>query len=175
MRSMKRTVAAVFASGCAALAAGAAQAHHSFAMYDGKQVRVFTGVVVKVIPDAYHFQIYFVPLDAERKAVVRDQAGNPQIWSVEMDGAAASAADGITESSFAPGTIMSTALYPLRSGQPGGSRGKWGLFTCPAKTPPEPGKNCDSVTGSKSYGAGILPEKEGALAEEYNPDRDRKR
>lgn len=146
-----------------------AMSHHSFAMFDGSQIRVFTGVVVRINPDANHLQIFFAPLDEERKAVIRDEAGEPVIWAVEMGGSAAVAQDGISVNGFPPGTIFSVGLHPLRNGQPAGDRGEAGLFKCPEKTPPAAGMNCDSVQGATSHGEGVIPE-EGALAEEYNPD-----
>jgi hypothetical protein len=36
-------------------AAGPATAHHSYAMYDGSVYRVFTGVIVRIVPNAAHF------------------------------------------------------------------------------------------------------------------------
>lgn len=145
------------------------QAHHSFAMFDGTQIKVFTGVVVRINPDANHLQIFFAPLDEERKAVLRDEAGKPVIWAVEMGGSAAVAQDGISVNGFPPGSIFSVGLHPLRNGQPAGDRGASGLFKCPEKTPPAPGMHCDSVEGSTTHGEGVMPQ-EGALTEAYDPD-----
>jgi len=150
-------------------AAVPSNAHHSFAMFDGSQFKVFTGVVVRINPDANHLQIFFAPLDDERKSVIRDDKGQPVIWAVEMAGAAQAAQMGISVNGFSPGTIFSVGLPPLRNGQPGGDRGQSGLFKCPANTPPAAGLHCDSVDGSTSHGEGVLP-KEGALEHEYNPD-----
>jgi hypothetical protein len=146
-----------------------ALAHHSFAMFDGTQIKVFTGVVVRINPDANHLQIFFAPLDAARKAVLRTDAGEPVIWAVEMGGSAAVAQDGISVNGFPPGTIFSVGLHPLRNGQPAGDRGAAGLFKCPAKTPPAEGLHCDSVDGATAHGRGVIPE-EGALSEEYKPN-----
>src|SRR5690606_39160249 len=93
-----------------------ALAHHSFAMFDGSQVRVFTGVVTRINPDANHLQIFFAPLDDARQTVQRDDAGNPVIWAVEMAGAAQAAQQGISVNGFPPGTIFSIGLHPLRNG-----------------------------------------------------------
>jgi hypothetical protein len=142
----------------AALFAGTASAHHSFAIFDGEVTRVFTGVVTRVNPDANHLQIFFAPMNAERKNVERGPDGKPIVWAVEMAGSAQSANDGISVSSFEPGTIFSVGLHPLRSGQPAGSR-EGTLFKCPPKTPPKPGQNCDSVEGHTVHGTGTaLPE-----------------
>ena len=57
-----------------------AHAHHSYAMYDGSVYRVFTGVIVRVIPNAAHFEFHFVPLNEKRDALVRDEKGEPLVW-----------------------------------------------------------------------------------------------
>ena len=150
--------AAVFAAVVAAVGVRAAQAHHSFAMYDEKKTYVFTGVVTRISPDANHLQIFFSPLDEGRKAVVRNSSGEPVMWAVELRAASQVAQDGVTVEAFPPGTIFSIGLHPLRNGRPAGGRGKSGLFKCPPNTPPTAGKNCDSVTGSTSHGQGPLPQ-----------------
>jgi hypothetical protein len=132
-------------------------AHHSFAMYDEKEVYVFTGVVTRVSPDANHLQIFMSPLDEERKAVVRDAAGEPVTWTIELRAASQVAQEGVTVENFPPGTIMSIGLHPLRNGLPAGGRGKSGLFKCPPRTPPARGQHCDSVPGATSHGGGPLP------------------
>jgi hypothetical protein len=97
-------------------------AHHSFAMYDQSIKYVFTGVVERINPDGAHMQIVFVPLNDARNALVRDAAGKPATWLVEMGGSAASAREGITLDSFPRGTVFSVGLVPLRNGQRGGAR-----------------------------------------------------
>jgi hypothetical protein len=150
--------AAVVVAAVAALGVRAAQAHHSFAMYDEKKTYVFTGVVTRISPDANHLQIFFSPLDAARRAVVRDASGEPVVWAVELRAASQVAQDGVTVDAFPPGTIFSIGLHPLRNGRPAGGRGKSGLFKCPASTPPSADEHCDSVTGSTSHGQGALPQ-----------------
>jgi hypothetical protein len=135
-----------------------AWAHHSFAQYNMEQTKLFTGVVTRVNPDANHLQIFFAPMNEERKNVLRDADNKPVIWAVEMGGSAQSAQEGISVNSFPPGTIFSVGMHPLRSGGPAGSRVNPGaIFKCPEKTPPAAGKHCDSVQGSVSIGKGPLP------------------
>lgn len=148
-----------------------ALAHHSFAMFDGSQIRVFTGVVTRINPDANHLQIFFAPLDDARAAVQRDDNGNPVIWAVEMAGAAQAAQQGISVNGFPPGTIFSIGLHPLRNGQPGGDRGNTALYKCPENTPPSAGEHCWDVEGSTPHGSGEIPE-EGELDEEFVPDEE---
>ena len=135
-----------------------AWAHHSFAQYNMEQTKVFTGVVTRVNPDANHLQIFFAPMNEERKNVLRDSDNKPVIWAVEMGGSAQSATEGISVNTFPPGTIFSVGMHPLRSGGPAGSRVNPGsLYKCPEKTPPAAGKHCDSVQGSMAIGKGPLP------------------
>ena len=158
MTSRRANMLIAAAAGVAAIGIQAALAHHSFAMYDEKKIYVFTGVVTRISPDANHLQIFFSPLDEARKAVVRDAAGEPVMWAVELRAASQVARDGVTVDAFPPGTIFSIGLHPLRNGLPAGGRGKSGLFKCPARTPPASGMHCDSVAGSTSHGQGALPQ-----------------
>ena len=130
-------------------------AHHSFALYNMEQTKTFTGVVTRVNPDANHLQIFFAEMNPERKNVIRGADGKPEIWAIEMTGSAQAAADGISVGTFAPGTIFSGAMHPLRSGERAGSR-VGALFKCPEKKPPEAGKHCDSVEGKVQLGGGTL-------------------
>jgi len=132
------------------------QAHHSFAMYDMRATQVFTGVVTRVDPAPNHLQIFFAPMNADRKNVERDAAGEPIVWAVEMTGSAQAARQGISVNTFPPGTVFSVGLHPLRNGEPAGTR-EGGLFKCPERTPPAPGMHCDSVEGHTAIGDEALP------------------
>lgn len=173
----RRPAAVLYAAPAAAvltlLAAHAARAHHSFAMYDQDKTYVFTGVVTRVSPDSNHLQIFFAPLNDERAAVLRDAAGEPVIWAVELRGASQVAQEGVTVSSFEPGTIFSIGLHPLRNGLPAGGRGSYGLFKCPPNTPPARGMHCDSVERATSHGRGTLPRPTASWPEAETPQRSR--
>lgn len=155
MSRSRRLTARLAVAALAALAPAALSAHHSFAMYDQSIRYVFTGVVERINPDAGHLQIFFVPLNEQRDALVRDASGKPATWLVEMGGAAASAREGITVAGFPRGTVFSVGLVPLRNGQRGGARVD-GLFACPKGKSPAPGQHCDSVEGAISHGNGAL-------------------
>jgi len=161
MTTIRRTRAAALCATVLALAGASisrpVRAHHSFAMYDEKKTYVFTGVVTRISPDANHLQIFLSPLNEARDAVVRNAAGQPVVWAVELRAASQVAQAGVTVEAFPPGSIVSVGLHPLRNGLPAGGRGKSGLFKCPERTPPAPGKHCDSVAGSTSHGQGALP------------------
>lgn len=148
--SWQRKTASLFA-GIVLLPIGTALAHHSFAMYDVSETRVFTGVVTRVVPAPNHLKIFFAPMNDERKNVVRDDDDEPVVWSVEMDGSGQMARQGVSVNTFPPGTIISVGLHPLRSGKPAGSR-IGGLFRCPEKTPPSSLEHCDSVEGHSAFG-----------------------
>ncbi len=126
---------AIVAAVAAASVSHVAFAHHSFALYDMEKTKTFTGVVTRVNPDANHLQIFFAEMNPERKNVVRGEDGKPIIWAIEMTGSAQAAADGISVSTFPPGTIFSVGLHPLRSGEQAGSR-VGPMFKCPEKKPP---------------------------------------
>ena len=132
-------------------------AHHSFAMYDTTQVKVFTGVVSRIDPAPNHLQIFFAPMTEDRKGVERDANNQPIIYAVEMGGSAQMARQGVSVNSFPPGTVFSIGLHPLRNGEPAGAA-VGGLFKCPSepRTPPAAGKHCDSVMGNIQIGREAL-------------------
>jgi hypothetical protein len=76
---------------------------------------------------------------------------------VQMESAAEAFQHGITRDSFPQGTVFSMGVHPRRDGKPAGDRGDSGLFQCPKGKVPEPGKHCDSVEGTKTFGEGELP------------------
>ena len=152
-----RIAATLVALVSVALLAPGTEAHHSYAMYDGSLYRVFTGVIVRIVPNAAHFEMHFVPLNEQRDALVRDEKDQPMVWVAQMESAAQALKDGITRESFPQGTVFSMGIHPRRDGKPAGDRGDSGLFQCPKGSKPQPGKHCDSVDGSKTFGAGQLP------------------
>jgi Family of unknown function (DUF6152) len=152
-RSASRRIVAIIAALVAVPVV--VDAHHSFSLYNNEVTKVFTGVVTRVNPDANHLQIFFAPMNADRTNVERGADGKPVIWAVEMAGSAQAATQNISVNNFPPGTIFTTALHPLRSGELAGAR-EGNLFRCPAKKPPAAGKHCDSVDGSTKHGEGAL-------------------
>jgi hypothetical protein len=153
-----RTIVPLIGAASVALVASRADAHHSYSMYDGSVYRVFTGVMVRVIPNAAHFEMHFVPLNDERAALVRDDEGKPLVWVVQMESAAEATRHGITRDAFPQGTVISMGVHPRRDGRPAGDRGDSGLFRCPEGKVPAPGMHCDSVEGSEAFGPGEIPQ-----------------
>ena len=144
----------LLASGAlAALAAGPALAHHSFAMYDQTKTLTMTGVMYQFVAQANHAELHFYLVGPDGK-LQKDKDGKPVPFGVEMMGAAAVAEQGITADSMKNGTIISVKVNPMRDGSNFGSKaGASGLAVCPWKTPPAPGKTCDSVAGNQVLGA----------------------
>jgi hypothetical protein len=149
-----RTAGWVVAVSVALLAAGIcvdpAFAHHSFAMYDQTKTLVLTGVAHQFVAQANHAELHFYVIGPDGK-LEKDQNGQLVDWGVEMAGAAAVARQGITAESFAAGTIFTVHMNPLRSGGNFGSR-VGPIYKCPWRTPPTPGKTCDTVQGMTTIG-----------------------
>ena len=149
----KYTVIAATLVAAAVGAAVPAVAHHSFAMYDQTKTLVLTGVANRFIAQANHAELHFYVIGADGK-LEKDKDGKPVDWGIEMAGAAAVAQQGITAASFPAGTIFSAKVNPLRDGTSFGSRaGGSAIAKCPWKTPPAPGKACDTVKGTELLGA----------------------
>ena len=72
-----------------------ASAHHSFAMYDQTKTTVLTGVAYQFVAQANHAELHFYVIGPDGK-LVKDKDGKNVDWGVEMAGAAAVAAQGIT-------------------------------------------------------------------------------
>src|SRR3954454_23514811 len=112
--------------GCSILLAAAlavpVSAHHSFAMYDQTKVVTLTGVVKQFVPQANHAELHIVMLAPDHKSLAKDTDGKYVEWGVEMAGTAAVAAQGITSTTFPPGTVFSVKVNPLRDGTNFGSR-----------------------------------------------------
>jgi hypothetical protein len=160
MQKVRTVTTLIAATTLGALALGASMAvdaHHSYAMYDGSVYKVFTGVIVRIVPNAAHFEMHFVPLNETRDALVRDAQGEQLVWVVQMESGAEAFKHGITRDTFPQGTVFSMGVHPRRDGKPAGDRGDSGLFQCPKGKVPEAGKHCDTVDGAKAFGEGVLP------------------
>jgi hypothetical protein len=145
MTTQRFITAALLSTACVVVFITPAMSHHSFAMYDQSKTVTLTGVMTRFVAQANHAEIHFVPLGPDGKPM-RSGDGKPITWGVEMAGAAAVAAQGITAATFPAGTIFSVRLNPLRDGSNFGSR-TGAIAKCPAGKVPEAGKHCDSVAG----------------------------
>lgn len=157
-RTLKKWTA-VAAMGVLALSGATVYGHHSFAMYDQTKVVTLTGVMKQFVPQANHAELHFYLLAPDHKGIAKGPDGKNVEWGVEMAGTAQLARQNITAKTFAPGTVFSVKLNPLRDGTNFGARvGSAAIAACPVdpatKRPvlPEPGKHCDSVKGHTLYG-----------------------
>jgi len=109
MKNKLRFLAAVMALG----SAGAALAHHSYAMFDVKQKVTITGTVTR---------FDFVNPHTWLVVAVKDEATGKDVeWRLEGNEPTNLAKHGWKRTLFKPGDTVSVVLNPLRDGTPGGS------------------------------------------------------
>jgi len=134
-----------------------ASSHHSFAMYDQEKTITLTGVVKRFVAQANHAELHFYLVAPDRKGLAKAPDGKYVEWGVEMAGAAAVAAQGITAETFGAGTVFSVKVNPLRDGSNFGSR-TGSIAKCPMDPAtnkpklPASDKHCDSVPGNTLSG-----------------------
>ena len=95
----------------ATMASSAAQAHHSFAMFDMTKEVTVTGTIR---------QFQWTNPHAYIQLVSKDSAGKDVEWSMEMGAPMYLYARGWRPSSLKAGMRVSVTLNPLRNGKPGG-------------------------------------------------------
>ena len=161
MRRARKLTARITTSLAGALALGVwapASAHHSYAMYDGSIYKVFTGVIVRIVPNAAHFEMHFVPLNETRDALVRDEKGEQLVWVVQMESAAEAFQHGITRESFPQGTVIQHGCASAPRRQTGRRPRRLRVCSNARRARcPQPGKHCDSVDGASTFGEGEMP------------------
>lgn len=108
---MKPTVA-VAASALALAAAGAAQAHHSFAMFDQEHPIQIAGTVVEF---RYTNPHSYILLD-----VKEPDSDDTTVWTLEGSSPSLLSAAGITAKTLNPGDQLILTIDPLRTGASGG-------------------------------------------------------
>lgn len=94
-----------------ALAGSAAQAHHSFAMFDRSKEVTVSGTIKEFQWTNPHAYI---------QVVAKDSSGKNVEWSMEMGAPMYLYARGWRPSTLKPGQQVRITINPLRSGQPGG-------------------------------------------------------
>ena len=150
------TMAAVMAA-AALMFEAPVSTHHSFAMYDQNKTVTLTGVMKQFVPQANHAELHFVLLADDHKSLAKGADGKYVEWGIEMAGTAAVAQQGITGTTFAPGTVFSVKVNPLRDGSNFGSR-TGAIAKCPIDAAtnkpklPAAEKHCDSVAGNTLSG-----------------------
>lgn len=111
MKTYRRLVSC-FLGSAALLAAGAASAHHSFAMFDQTKCRTLTGKVVRFDLAYPHSWIWLN---------VRDKSGSETRWAFEGLDPASLRVMGWTPRSLKNGETIAISFHPLRDGRPGGA------------------------------------------------------
>jgi len=96
----------------AALAAGQASAHHSYAMFDAAQNKQLAGTVQDFKWTNPHSYI---------EVLVTDDKGQTQKWGVECGSPAQLVRAGWRSSTLNPGDHVVVTVHPLRSGEFGGA------------------------------------------------------
>jgi hypothetical protein len=89
-----------------------APAHHSFAMFDRERTVVISGVIREFQWTNPHSWI---------QVTVTDAAGKVTEWSLEGGSPGIMSRNGWKRTSLAPGEKVTIELYPLKSGESGGS------------------------------------------------------
>jgi len=108
---MRRQLGAFLLSG-ALVGAGAATAHHSFAMFDQEHPIELEGTVQEFRFTAPHAFIILV---------VKQEGGGTETWSLEGVSPSALVREGWSRMTLKPGDELKLKIAPLRSGAPGGA------------------------------------------------------
>jgi hypothetical protein len=104
---MQSRIRLMLASSALMLAASAAFAHHSVAMYDNDHLIRITGVVTKVEWTSPHVFLYFD---------VTEESGETVEWSVELDPPVLLKRYGWRQSTVEPGDVITFTGAPAKSG-----------------------------------------------------------
>jgi hypothetical protein len=111
---MKSLVKALPIALAGTIAAMAAHAHHSFAMFDRTTEVVKTGTVQRWAFNNPHSWLY---------VNVMNDDGTQALWSFESASPTQLIGRGITGKTFEPGASVTVMYCPLRDGRPGGGLG----------------------------------------------------
>lgn len=108
---MTNTLRLVAAAAMLATLPVASQAHHSFAMFDQQAERWIEGTVTEFQWTNPHT---FIQVSVQ-------QTGRAVVWSLEGGSPNILSRNGWRRTALRPGDKVRILLYPLRSGEPGGS------------------------------------------------------
>ena len=85
--------------------------HHSHAMFDHTRETTVTGTVKEFVFRNPHVYLY---------VEVKNDRGEMMTYSVEMSNIPNMIRQGITQSTFKVGDVVTVSVHPLRDGRPGG-------------------------------------------------------
>jgi hypothetical protein len=110
MKRSTRNFAAGLVAAIGMAVLGAAEAHHSFAMFDRSQELVMKGQVARWAFNSPHVAIY-----------IENEAG--ELWAFEGAAPAQLVSLGLTGYTFTPGDPVTVVMCPLKDGRHGGAIG----------------------------------------------------
>jgi hypothetical protein len=114
MTALRRRLLAAAIGAAALVAAGAALAHHSFAMFDHEHQVKLTGTVK-------HFQWtnphVYIEMDGKP---VKEETGDPRHYTIECASPGILNRIGWKFNMVKEGDVVTVIIAPLRSGEPGG-------------------------------------------------------
>jgi hypothetical protein len=96
----------------AVMTAGAASAHHSFAMFDGQKTVTIDGTVKEFQWANPHSWI---------QMTVKEPSGKDVEWSIEGGSPSVLVRQGWRKTSMKPGDKVQVTIHPMKDGTPGGS------------------------------------------------------
>ena len=104
---------AVACIAAAIAAAGAARAHHSYAMFDGSETRSVSGTIARLEWKNPHVFLWiYVPS--------RSASGGHELWAFENGSPSVLSGRGWSAAAFKAGERITVEYWPLRSGANGG-------------------------------------------------------
>jgi hypothetical protein len=109
MKNLKRVTPVALAIAIGTIAP--AFAHHSHAMFDHTRETTVTGTVKEFVFRNPHVYLY---------VEVKNDRGEMVTYSVEMSNIPNMIRQGITQSTFKVGDMVTVTVHPLRDGRPGG-------------------------------------------------------
>lgn len=104
------------------LSSGAAVAHHSFAMFDDRNVTL-KGTVRTYEWTNPHSWLWLYVTEVDGKPVA-DKDGQPVVWGIELGAPGEAVRQGRSKDDFKPGDKVTATVRPLKDGRPGGSGGR---------------------------------------------------
>ncbi len=107
---IRMTALALAAAGAVLAMAGPAQSHHSFAMFDQRQIMTLEGRVVEFQWTNPHA---FIELEVRQGRATRH-------YSIELNSPNNLSRQGWNRNSLHPGDQVTLRMAPLRNGEPGG-------------------------------------------------------
>jgi len=109
----RQTAALILALSAACALPLAAEAHHSFAMYDQTRTVTLKGAIKTVLWSNPHVVIWLegAPITG----------GAPSVWTIELTSPGNLTRIGWTRTSLKPGDAVELQILPLRDGQQGGA------------------------------------------------------